>query len=226
MPEKNLTIYTSTDNPRKKLKAPTQILLTLTPADQSKLFNQYTPVAWKVITIPPNGDIQKSVKLHSGVGFSSVTINDDDLIRPGIDITVQLRQEVPLEVIAGTLMWTDPRSLTTPGEFVAARNASGVPKSFALCTVDDYEEKFLPLVHLGTTPNDNVVETGLPVMLQAYAVSGYKEGQLLSADNKNDFLFASWKKEPQPIDVTGFGKNAVFHLYSDNTGKIKLDNQS
>jgi len=226
MPEKTLTIYTSTDNPKKKLKAPTQILLTLTPVDQSKLFKAHTPVAWKVLTFPPGGDIQKSVKLHTGVGFSSVSITEDDIIRPGIDITIQPRHVAPLEHVAGTLMWNNPLPLNIPGEIIAARNASGVPKSFALCTVDDYENKYEILVHLGTTPNDQVVEVGLPVMLQAYAVANYKEGKLLSVENQSDYLFSSWKNEPQPIDITGFSKNAVFHLYSDNTGKIKLDNQS
>ena len=64
-PAKKLTIYTSTDDPAKKLKSATQvcpnasfplvsnislhqILLTLTPVDQSQLFESQTPIAWKV----------------------------------------------------------------------------------------------------------------------------------------------------------------------------------
>ena len=38
----------------------------------------------------------------------------------------------PLELVAGTLMWTPPVGLNSPGQIVAVRNASGVPKSFAL----------------------------------------------------------------------------------------------
>lgn len=40
----------------------------------------------------------------------------------------------PLELIAGTLMWSPPVDLNSPGQIVAVRNASGVPKSFALGT--------------------------------------------------------------------------------------------
>lgn len=159
---KTFTIYTSTDS-KKKLKAPTQviarstvyvlyhiwqlqILFTVTPVDQSKLFSTYTPIAWQVCHLfdprvssllflnarssrshpmvlrffSPSfrvhynsiiiGDIQKSVTFHTGlatvvtlfemefrlinphssIGFSSVSINDDNLIVPSISTTVQV----------------------------------------------------------------------------------------------------------------------------------------
>lgn len=108
-----------------------------------------------------------------------------------------------------------------------------------------------------------MIEISPPLMLQAYAVAGYKslfrshlisfwvhsspfaEGQLLSSENQKDFMFASWKKEPEPLNISKFDdvrhifrtivlirltvfhyQNEVFHLYSDHAGKIILEHQT
>lgn len=225
MPAKKLTIYTSTDDPAKKLKAATQILLTLTPVDQSQLFKSQTPIAWKIIPFAPRCDAIKSVDLDSGFAFSPISRSGNDVITADIGAIIQPRSKVVLQDVAGSLEWSPPITLHVPDEVIIARNECLVPKTFALCSVDDAMINFKPLVLFNTAlAAEEEVETRPPVMLQAYPVSKYEEGQILGADHQANFLFRNYKEEAKPINISNYGKkNITFQVYSDHTGRVKIN---
>jgi len=223
-PAKKLTIYTSTDDPAKKLKSATQILLTLTPVNQSQLFESQTPIAWKIIPFAPYCETVKFVDLHSGFAFSPISRSGHDVITADIGAIIQPRNKVVLQDVAGSLEWSPPITLHVPDEVIIARNECLVPKTFALCSVDDAMINFNPLVLFNKAlAAEEEVETRPPVMLQAYPVSKYEEGQILGVDHQENFLFRD-KEEAKPINISEYGKDTItFQVYSDHTGRVKIN---
>jgi len=224
MPPKKLVIYTSTDDPTKKLKSATQILLTLTPvADQSKLFESQTPIAWKILPFAPYRDATSTIDVNQSFSFSVVSQSGTDVVTADSGAIVQVRSSVVLEDVAGSIEWTMLNSLDIAGDVIMARNETPVPKTFALCEVDDSMKRFRPLVLFKSVLSSQEVVTSPPVALQAYAVAGYEEGQILGADRRNDFLLKDYKGAPSPIDIREVGKSLTLQLFSDHAGKIKLN---
>jgi len=134
MPAKKLVIYTSTDDPTKKLKSATQILLTLTPiTEQSKLFESQTPIAWKVIPFAPYRDAITTIDLNLKFCFSAVSQSGKNVVTADSGVIVQVRNSVVLENVAGSIVWAKLPDLNIAGDVIVARNETTVPKTFALC---------------------------------------------------------------------------------------------
>jgi len=214
MATKSLTVYTSTSDRTKKLKSPVQILLTLMP----KSSKSAKPIAWKVLTFPSNVHAQKSVKFYTEFGFSTFNTTYDDVLQADNTVPVKAGQKATFSPTPGGVpKWDVVETVEEHGKFAIALNKSEAPRDLVLCCVNEYDQIFEPLVRLPTLMNGKSVKTGPPVMLQAYAVAGCKEGQLFQQDVAVPLLEA--------IDIGDLRSSAAFQLYSDRTGKIVLERQ-
>ncbi|KAJ3481987.1 hypothetical protein NLI96_g7280 [Meripilus lineatus] len=230
MSQPRLTFYTATDQARKKLKAPAQILLTLTPEDRSFCPNSYPPIAWKILSFQHNLDAHITVSWGNDYGFTIIQQQEDGIVLKGdLSVTVKPRHLAILKEENGIKMWTEAseqRRLSHDALRVSAYNKTGIPQNLALCTVDNTdsdEPKYLPVVHTGILKHQQTIESGPPVLLQAYAVAGYQVGQVLKTDDLRRALFRDPAGDEDPIDIRSFQSGRSFRVYSNHAGKVVID---
>jgi len=118
--------------------------------------------------------------------------------------------------------WSDTLQDTIKSDSVGLGNTSGIPGVFALCSVggEGCQEDFKPLLRFEHELEEPVV-FGQSVMLQAYAVSKCREGQLVDPLVLNNPLFYDSAKRPKPINILREEK-MKWWLYSVG-GKPKLE---
>ncbi|KAJ6567168.1 hypothetical protein DFH09DRAFT_453314 [Mycena vulgaris] len=219
---KSVVFYTAVDDNRKRLNFATDILLTLEPGSLPKSAN---PIAWKVLRFDPNFPIQQTVIWHKEAGFSLVVENEDGTYSMRTQkIMVEPKHMTSLDQSGSGESWSAPvKEHDTPT--ITAFNNCPIPKTFALCSVDNTQNDsiYSPVFFLGTFGSEEKVECQSPVMLQAYAITGYKEGQLFKASDKEHFLLRNHKDNPKPLNMEDAKKVTAFRLYSHATGRPKLE---
>jgi len=225
MSQKNIIVYTSTDQASRVLKSPVQVLFTLTTEDASFSPNSYPAVAWKILTFQPKCTSKEILTWGEDIGFSIVKPNEDGTLAPGdLCAIVDPKYMVMLQAIDGLPDASEQRKMFS-SPIVAAFNKTGVPHHLALCTVENTDSdnpKFSPVIDLGDIKHSQRLECGRPVMLQAYAVSKYKEGQVLKAGDLSRALFVDPAGDPEPIDIREIKSGQAFRLYSHFSGKVLL----
>ncbi|KIJ91648.1 hypothetical protein K443DRAFT_114754 [Laccaria amethystina LaAM-08-1] len=111
---------------------------------------------------------------------------------------------------------------------IAVSNMTGLRLRLALCSIDPTNEidVFCPVVDLDSVASfgKHVFACKPPVMLQAYAVSGYQDHQLIDPSQLRCPLFLDASSSaPQAIDLSKLNNQLTkFQLYSDDTGKVTL----
>ncbi|KAJ3479806.1 hypothetical protein NLI96_g8796 [Meripilus lineatus] len=204
---KTFTIYTSTTDPRKTLNHQAQILLTVTPRDQSNLFITQTPLAWKVFDFPPQSDMQVQIKWHSEfVSLCSIPVS------PG--------QSGVLAMQGGGAVWENIQGQQRTK--LTARNETAVPQTFTLGSVDE-EDNFEGFVRFTPTPSGGAIIADPAVMLQIYTVTNYKQGQTLSQVDSAAFLLKKYNQQAGPIDLTTLPAGKSLLLSSGPTGRLTLE---
>ncbi|KAF7349824.1 hypothetical protein MVEN_01282800 [Mycena venus] len=222
---KSLVFYTAVDDNNKRLNFATDILLTLEPADSDSLPRSSNPIAWKVLRFDPSFPAQQTVIWHKDAGFSLVVENEDGTYSMRTQkITVEPKHMTSLDETGSAPCWSTPVKNHDNPTIVAFNNCP-IPKTFALCSVDNTGNNsvFSPVVFLGTFGYEQKIECQTPVILQAYAIAGYKEGQLFKASDKEHFLLKNHKNEPKPLNMEDARKVTVFRLYSHSTGRPTLE---
>ncbi|KAH8101484.1 hypothetical protein BXZ70DRAFT_933406 [Cristinia sonorae] len=148
---KTFTIYTSTANPRKSLKHPTQIVLTVTPRKQSELFVSQTPLVWKVLEFTAQSDTQHTVVWHEDPAFA-VTGRGEQSTH------VSVGNSGVLVNVGPSVVWN-----TAQGRrgIVMARNETRMPQTFSLGAVDE-DDVYEGFVRFVSTPYAVSLYFGLP----------------------------------------------------------------
>ncbi|KAJ7182341.1 hypothetical protein C8R43DRAFT_966885 [Mycena crocata] len=222
---KSLVFYTAVDDNRKRLNFATDILLTLEPADSNVLPKSANPIAWKVLRFDPSFPASQTVIWHKEAGFSLVVENEDGTYSMRTQkVTVEPKHMASLDQAGPTQYWSAPIKDHDASTIVAFNNCA-IPKTFALCSVENTKNDsiFSPVFFLGTFGPEQKIECQTPVILQAYAVGGYKEGQLLKSSDKEHLLLKSHRDNPKPLNMENAKKATVFRLYSHTTGQPKLE---
>lgn len=226
MAQKSLTFYTSTDQANKRLKAPVQILLTLTTKDSAFSPNTYPAVAWKILTFQPNCTSAETLSWEEDVGFSVIKPNDDGTLAPGdLSAPVDPKHMVLLQQSNGITDLSEQKKKFSLPSKIGVFNKSGMPHHMALCTVEGLESdnpKFLPVIDLGEIKHSQMLECERPTMLQAYAVSRYKQGQILKSGDLTRALFIDPADDPEPLDIKEIPSGQAFRVYSNFSGKVLL----
>jgi len=225
---KNLVIFTATDNARQRLKAPVQVLFTLTPSDPSFSPNSYPAIAWKILPFQQMVPAQQTLSWGAELGFSVVKQQEDGTVTPGdLCMPVDPKHMAILGTENGLVNFAETRKMNNAqAPVISVFNKTGVPQHLALCSVDESDPegpKFYPVVDLGNLKHNTTIECGPPVMLQAYAVSGYKEGQVLKPGDLNRVLFVDPAGDPQPRDIRQMTSGDAFRLYTNYSGKVILE---
>ncbi|KAJ7243529.1 hypothetical protein C8J57DRAFT_1366094 [Mycena rebaudengoi] len=224
---KSLVFYTAVDDNRKRLNFATDILLTLEPTDSDFLSASANPIVWKVLRFDPSNPIQQTVIWHPEAGFSLVVENEDGTHSMRTQqVTVEPKHMTSLDPSGPTHAWSEPfKDSDHETPTIAAFNNCKIPKTFALCSVDNTQHHpiYTPVFFLGTVGPDQKVECRTPAIIQAYAITGYKEGQLFKVSDKEHFLLKDHKDNPRPLNMNDAQKSIVFRLYSHSTGRPKLE---
>ncbi|KAI0075915.1 hypothetical protein K474DRAFT_1663678 [Panus rudis PR-1116 ss-1] len=210
---KSFTIYTSTAEARKVLKHNTQIVLTVTPkGSQKDLFISQTPIAWKVLDFSPRNDLQYNITWHADPAFAVIgRFESNTHVSPG--------NSGVLKIQGGGAIWGSAQGKR--GQ-VMARNETPIPQTFTLGSVDE-DDNFESFVRFPPTPSGGAVSVEPASYLQAYTVTGYKEGQLLSQTDSNSFIFRKYDGSPLPIDLTTLQDGHAFLLSSEPSGRLVLE---
>jgi hypothetical protein len=225
MAEKTLIVFTTMDQARKRLKAPVQILFTLTTSDSSFSPDTYPPVVWKILNFQPSSTQSESIKWTEDFGFSVVQPNDDGTLAPGeISAITRANQMVIIQDQNGVVDASDVRN-NLEGRKIAVYNKSNLPRRIALCTINPNDDMpaFAPVIDLGEVKHSTTVECGLPLYLQAYAVARYKQGQVLKAQDLRFPLIVDPAGDAAPLDIRDISRNQAFRLYSHFTGRPVLE---
>ncbi|CAL1696919.1 unnamed protein product [Somion occarium] len=210
--DKTFTIYTSTSQPRKVLRNPTQIVLTVTPRSQKDLFVSQTPVAWKVLEFSPRSDTPRTITWNADPAFSVIGGG-------GQSIAVPVGNSSVLRSQGGGVWWDSTQGRR--GQ-IMARNETPIPQSFSLGSVDE-DDEFSAFVRFPPTPPGGAISIDPAIMLQAYTVTGYKEGQSLSQVDSNSFIFRKYDGSPLPVDLSTLQNGTSFLLSSEPSGRLVLE---
>ncbi|KAJ7184980.1 hypothetical protein C8R46DRAFT_1065677 [Mycena filopes] len=218
---KSLVFYTDYSSNRKRLNFGTDIVLTLAPVDSDGLPKGANELAWKVLRFDPSFPTTHTVIWHPEAGFSVVNQNEDGTLsnRTQTQI-VELKHMTSLDVAGSSTFWSEPiKNQDIPT--VVAYNNCNIPKQLALCSVDNSQPSliFSPVYSLGILPHGEQVECRHPMMLQAYAVTGYKESQLFKSSDKKHFLLKDHKNDPKPLNMDDAQQFTGFQLYSHTSGR-------
>ncbi|KIJ96563.1 hypothetical protein K443DRAFT_281699 [Laccaria amethystina LaAM-08-1] len=112
---------------------------------------------------------------------------------------------------------------------IAVSNMTGSRLRLALCSIDPTNDfdLFSPVVDLDSVASfgKHVFACKPPVMLQAYAVSGYQGHQLIDPSQLRCPLFLNASSSgPHAIDLRKLNNQLTkYQLYSDDTGKVILE---
>lgn len=210
--DKSFTVYTSTTDPRKILKHHAQLLLTVTPRDQSNLFITQTPIAWKVLDFPPQSDIQLNFKWHAEQGFAVSGRFENS-------IPVPSGQSGVLTVMGGGPVWNVIQGRRGK---IMARNETGIPQTFTLGSIDENDD-FEAFVRFIATPTGGAITADPAVMLQIYTVTNYQPGRPLSQVDSNAFLLKKYDQTAGPVDITNMQNGTSFLVHSGATGRLAID---
>jgi len=137
---------------------------------------------------------------------------------------VDLKHVITLRRDAGNIHFSEQRK-TSGAPTIGVFNKTGVPQHLALCSVDNSQEdpKFYPVMDIGTVKPGDMVTCAPPVMLQAYAVFGYKEGQIIKPGALKHALFVDPAGDPRPVDIRQLNSAKTFRLYTSFDGKAALE---
>ncbi|KAF8062479.1 hypothetical protein FPV67DRAFT_273297 [Lyophyllum atratum] len=216
-------IYTNTDDAKKKLKSSTQLVFTLTPPGSPPFGRSWPTIVWKVLEFQPNTSKKQEFMWSDETAFCVVNQKNNSTFEPGrVDTDVVRPGHVAvLQDIENNLDFSLQVELPVDSTAqYAIFNKTETKEGFALCVVDRTRpetDQLCPVVNIDGLRSDEIFMCGPPVMLQAYAISGYKERRLIDTHTINRALFQ------QPIDVRKLGSKVAFRLYADRAGKIILE---
>ncbi|CAL1696932.1 unnamed protein product [Somion occarium] len=222
---KTFTIYTSSADSSKVLKKNVQIALTVTPADQSKLFTgDQSPVVWKAWDFIARSDTTQSATWVSQPAFA-VAGNTSEAIACNVGNAVVLTTN---GLVQGSTL--NP-AVQGQQDNVMARNRVNIKQTFLLGSIDG-SGTYNPFLRLAATnPNDGAVTLGPGVKLQAYGVQSGTyaqpsgDGQLLESTDKGNYIFRTYDGTASPIDLPGLTNNTTYLLYSNTSGQLVLEAQ-
>jgi len=171
---------------------------------------------------------QQTLSWGAEAGFSVVKQEEDGTLIPGdLCVPVDLKHMAILGTENGSVDFAETRKMAnSQAPVISVFNKTGVRQHLALCSIDDSDPegpKFYPVVNLGNLEDNTTMECGPPVMLQAYAVSGHKEGQILKPGDLNRALFVDPAGHPQPRDIRQMTSGDAFRLYTSPSGKVILE---
>ncbi|TCD71427.1 hypothetical protein EIP91_010133 [Steccherinum ochraceum] len=215
--DKTFTIYTSTANSRKVLKRHTQILLTVTPCDQKDLFVSQTPLAWKVLDFAPQSDISYTIVWQADPAFAIVGTETSTHV--SLRAFMQLGSSGVLKVMGGGTQWSSAQGRRG---YVMARNETPIPRAFTLGSVNE-DDDFEGFVRFAPTPAGSAVMVEPAVMLQAYTVTGYRPGKLLSQVDSSSFIFRKFDDSPSPLNLATLQNGTALNLSSEPSGRLVLE---
>ncbi|KAJ7036962.1 hypothetical protein C8F04DRAFT_457831 [Mycena alexandri] len=222
---KSVVFYTDLSENRKRLNLATDIVLTLTPADGDRLPNSANPLAWKVLRFDPNFPVQHSVIWHEEAGFWLAVENEDGTLSARTQSQIVERKHMTsFDEVGSGQAWSNPLKYHDAPTIVAFNN-SATPKQFSLCSVDNSQTPpiFSPVYSLGSVAREEKIECLTPMILQAYAVTGYKESQPFKAPDKTHFLLKDHKNDPKPLNMEDASKYTVFRVYSHTSGRPMVE---
>ncbi|KAJ7723904.1 hypothetical protein B0H16DRAFT_330581 [Mycena metata] len=217
---KSLVFYTDLSENRKRLNLATDIVLTLSPADSDHLPNSANVLAWKVLRFDPNFPIQHSVIWYEEAGFWLAVENEDGTLSARTQSQI-VEHMTSFDKIGS---WSNPlKEHDTPT--IVAVNNSVTPKQFSLCSVDNSQNPpiFSAVYSLGSVAHEEKIECRTPMILQAYAVTGYKESQPFKDSDKPHFLLKDHQNNPKPLNMEDASKYTVFRVYSHTSGRPMVE---
>jgi hypothetical protein len=213
---------------KKKLKFPTDVVLTLTPAASD---GQWPAIVWKSLQFEEKTTWTTQVTWSDEVGFCVLKEEENGTLAPG-DLKKQLNPgySAILGGVGGCEDFEEVFKIPHESNHIGLCNTTDSRQRFALCTIDSTkpeEERFSPVVDLDPfTPSSPDVKHGFqcgpPVMLQAYDISGEKYRERTPIDTINlRPLFVNAASKPQAIDIRKLDRVTTFRLYSkdSNPGK-------
>ncbi|TFK37289.1 hypothetical protein BDQ12DRAFT_685627 [Crucibulum laeve] len=224
---KQIIIYTNIDIARKKLKRPVQIIFTLTPLTGCRGSRQWSSIVWKMLSFQPSTPMYEKIMWSSESAFALGAEKDDGSLKPGdLSVIVQPKSMAIMKTIDDNLDFSEQVEVPIQVDQIALSNASNFNKRFLLCSKDPTKpetDELSPVVDLGHIKVEEVVVCGIPVMLQAYAVSGYKERMPIDTGKLQRPLFVDTDFNSRPIDLRTLNSATAFRLYSSPTGRIMLE---
>ncbi|KAJ7479391.1 hypothetical protein B0H11DRAFT_2027276 [Mycena galericulata] len=208
-----------------------QILLTLTPthvnARVSHIDAQVSqhPLAWKVFEFK---DTIQKVGWNKILGFATVVQDLPDVDSPGFICIVKPSESA---VLAQNGALVPSGKLQSGSLAIGVQNKSGVPATLALCSVETVgpgHDQCCPMLELRDLENNVLVELEPPMLLQAYVVSNYQEGQILKPEDQHQCLFLDARGNPQPLDIDQLLSisSPTFRLKAEPSGGVTLDKQA
>ncbi|TCD71434.1 hypothetical protein EIP91_010140 [Steccherinum ochraceum] len=203
---KELTLYASTADSHRLL------VLTVTPRDQTELFINHTPLAWKVFDFPAHTDIGYTVAWNSDSIFSLTGRNIYSTPVPNGTSAVLKASG------GGGVHWT-----TTPGRpnRIIARHETATPQTFILGS-SNKDGDFEGFVQFTPTTTDAGVVTEPATMLQVYVVTGYKPGDLLRRQDSESYVLRSDDGAPQPLDLTTQPQKFRMKVFTEASGRAAI----
>ncbi|KAJ7692880.1 hypothetical protein B0H17DRAFT_512661 [Mycena rosella] len=225
---KSVVFYTDLADNRKRLNFATDIVLTLAPADSDRLPKAANPLAWKVFRFDPNFPVQHTAIWHQESGFSLVVEHEDGTMSTRTQKQiVEPKHMTSFDDSGYGQSWSEPMKKQDAPTIVAFNNCA-IPILFSLCSVDTSQDSpiFSPVYSLGSVAYEEKVECQTPMILQAYAVTGYKESQLFKVSDKQHFLLKDHKSDPKPLNMEDAQKYTVFRVYSHTSGRPMVEKVS
>ncbi|KAJ6541438.1 hypothetical protein B0H19DRAFT_1173180 [Mycena capillaripes] len=180
------------------------------------------PLAWKVFDFK---DTTQKVGWNETFGFATVVQDLPDVDKPYHTCIVKPSE---CAILDRNCALVPSGKLRSGSLAIGVQNKSGVPATLALCSVEatrpGYTQSF-PVLELRDLENDVLVEFEPTLLLQAYVVSNYQEGQILKPEDQRHCLFLNDRGEPKPLDITQLLSipSPAFCLKAEASGGVTLD---